>query len=53
MLKEYIKFPVGQDLRDVVEGSENKWGFPQCVGSTDGLHIPISAAELNHMDYYD
>ena len=29
MLKEYIKFPVGKALRDVAEGFENKWGFPQ------------------------
>ena len=53
MLKEYIKFPVAQDLRDVVEGFEKKWGFPQCVGSIDGSHIPISAPELNHTDYYN
>ena len=53
LIKEYIRFPVGQDLKDVVSGFENKWGFPQCAGAIDGSHIPISAPELNHTDYFN
>lgn len=53
LMKTYIAFPKDGALRAVVNGFENKWGFPQCVGSIDGSHIPISAPELNHTDYYN
>ena len=53
LMKTYIKFPAGEELRKVVDGFEGRWGFPQCVGAIDGLHIPISAPELNHTDYYN
>ena len=53
LMGTYIKFPTGDALRALVNGFENKWGFPQCVGSIDGSHIPISAPELSHTDYYN
>ena len=53
LMKTYIAFPKDDALRAVVNGFENKWGFPQCVGAIDGSHIPISAPELNHTDYYN
>ena len=53
LLSLYINFPSGEGLKKVVDGFEEKWGFPQCVGAVDGSHIPISAPELNHTDYYN
>ena len=50
---EYIKFPTGQAQRDVIEGFEDRWGFPQCVGAMDGSHIPVRPPALNHTDYYN
>ena len=53
LLKVYIRFPTGDALKSVVEGFEEKWGYPQCLGAIDGSYIPISAPELNHTDYYN
>ena len=50
LLEQYIQFPIGDALKRVIEGFEDKWGFPQCVGAIDGFHIPIAAPELNHTD---
>ena len=52
-MKEYILFPTGPDLKGVVVGFKSRWGFLQCAGATDGPHIPMSAPELNHTDYYN
>ena len=48
----YVSFPSGDSLKDVVEGFKERWGVPQCAGSIDGSHIPISAPVMNH-DYYN
>ena len=53
LIGTYIVFPTGECLRRVVDGFENKWGYPQCAGAIDGCHIPISAPALNHTDYYN
>ena len=50
---QYIKFPEGESLKQVVDGFDSKWGFPQCIGAIDGCHIPVSAPDLNHTDYYN
>lgn len=51
--RQYINFPSGQSLQDVVTGFETKWGMIQCAGSIDGCHIPILPPALNHTDYYN
>lgn len=51
--KQYINFPSGDSLKDVVRGFETKWGMIQCAGSVDGCHIPILPPALNHTDYYN
>lgn len=53
-LKEkYIRQPTGNDLRDIINGFRDKWGFPQAAGAIDGTHIPIKAPETIRNDYYN
>ena len=40
--KEYLSFPTGNDLKDVVDGFKDKWDIVQCAGAIDGSHIPVS-----------
>ena len=49
----YISFPFGEDLKEVLTGFKEKWGVPQCAGSVDGTHIPITPPLMNHTDYYN
>ena len=35
LMKEYIKFPSGDDLDHVVDEFKIKWGVPQCLGAVD------------------
>ena len=51
--KEYISFPVGDQLMAVVEGFKSRWDLPQCAGAIDGSHIPIMPPANNHTDYYN
>ena len=53
LMKEYIKFPSGDDLDHVVDEFKTKWGVPQCFGAVDGCHIPICAPSEQHTDYYN
>ena len=52
---EYISFihVTGDSLKTVVEGFRMRWGIPQCAGSIDGTHIPITPPAMNHTDYYN
>ena len=49
----YIRFPTGEGLKEVITGFKEKWGVPQCAGSVDGTHIPITPPLMNHTDYYN
>ena len=42
----------GDALKEVVEGFNDKLGVPQCAGSNDGSHIPVSPPAMIHTDYY-
>ena len=53
LMDVYISFPMGNALNEVVNGFEEKWGYPQCAGAIDGSHIPISAPASSHTDYYN
>ena len=49
----YINFPTGDELKEVVKGFRDKWGVPQCAGSIDGSHIPVTPPATNHTDHYN
>lgn len=47
LLQRYVSFPSGEDLKTVIRGYKERWGFPNCGGAIDGTHVPIIApAEL-------
>eukprot|EP00118_Oscarella_pearsei_P022072 m.251670 g.251670 ORF g.251670 m.251670 type:complete len:303 (+) comp40338_c0_seq3:519-1427(+) len=50
LLQEYISFPAGPALQEIVSGFSH---MPQCAGAIDGSHIPITPPALNHTDYYN
>lgn len=47
----YINFPTGENLTAEIQGFQSKWNIPQCAGSVDGTHIPITSPAMNHTDY--
>ena len=42
LLPDIIRYPEGGRFQEVLNGFEEKWGFPQCIGAIDGTHIPIT-----------
>lgn len=51
LLPDISKIPEGQRLENVVNGFEERWGFPQCIGAIDGTHIPVTPPALHRNDY--
>ena len=50
---KYIKLPTtDQEMKDLIDGMENKYGFPQAFGCVDGTHIPIAQPCENPHDYF-
>ena len=47
-MSQYINFPEGDDLKEVITGFTQKWGFIQCAGAIDGNHIPVRAPAMSH-----
>ena len=49
----YIKLPnTIHKLIELVNGMENKYGFPQAFGCVDGTHILITQPSENPQDYF-
>ena len=53
LLSKYIRIPRGEMLKEVVQGFEALWGFPQALGAIDGTHIPIIKPLESASDYYN
>ena len=53
LLPRYIKVPTGDSLKEVINGFEHKWGFPQCAGAVDGTHIAIMSPCDFPADYFN
>jgi len=53
LLKAYISFPKGDQVKQVVDGFQGTWEVPQCCGVIDDCHIPISAPAMTHTGYYN
>ena len=53
LLSQYVQIPEGERLREIVEGFESYWGFPQAAGAIDGTHIPILRPDVSASDYYN
>ena len=43
LLPGYVQIPNGNDLKEIIEGFECCWNFPQVVGAVDDTHIPITS----------
>ncbi len=38
LLPHFVNIPTGAKLREIVDGFESRWGFPETVGAIDGTH---------------
>ena len=50
---QYIQFPTGANLQQVIDGFESKCQMIQCAGAIDGCHIPVKPPAQNHTDFYN
>ena len=53
LLPQYVYIPEGEKLKEMVEGFETYWGFPQAARAIDGSHIPILHLDESASDYYN
>ncbi|CAH3046151.1 unnamed protein product, partial [Porites lobata] len=52
LLPRYIRLPQSaQEIRERIDESRDRAGFPQVVACVDGCHIPIKALQNNPEDY--
>ena len=52
LLPRYIRLPQSaQEIRERIDESRDRAGFPQVVACVDGCHIPIKAPQNNPEDY--
>ena len=53
LMPKYVRVPQNECLRDIIDGFQCRWGFPQTVGAIDGTHIPILRPKESGSDYYN
>ena len=51
LLPQYVQIPNGDRLKEIVEGYETFWVFPQAAGAIDGSHIHIIRTTESASDY--
>ena len=47
----FISPPMGQRVQEVVDGFDNKYQFPQCIGAIDGTHVPVTPPSAYKEDF--
>ena len=47
-----IRPPKGEVLKQIINGFETRWGFPQCGGAIHGTHLPVLPREFKN-DFYN
>ena len=47
-MESYIHFPRCEELKNVVNGFDTKWGFTQCSRAIDSSYVPFCTPELQH-----
>lgn len=52
-MAKYVGIPSEEHLQDIIDGFEQRLGFPQVVGAIDGTHIPIIKPRESASDYYN
>ena len=50
-LSHVVCFPRGDELVQIINDYEQRWGFPMCAGAIDGTHIPIVAPSKCQAEY--
>ena len=53
LLPQYVSIPNGDKLKEIVDGFETYWGFPQAAGAIDGTHIAITRPDESASDYFN
>lgn len=53
LISKYVKMPIEEHLQEVIDGFEQRWGFPQTVGAIDGTHVPILKPQESASDYFN
>lgn len=53
LMPRYVRVPQNERLKEIIDGFEHCWGFPQTVGAIDGTHIPILRPQHSSSDYYN
>lgn len=53
LFPKYVSLPKGERLKNIVNGFESRWGFPQVAAAIDGSHIPIIKPLNCASDYYN
>ena len=53
LLSQYVHFPEGARLCEIVDGFEVCWDIPQVASAIDGTHIPVIRPQDNPSDYYN
>ncbi|CAH1980820.1 unnamed protein product [Acanthoscelides obtectus] len=48
----YLPEPTENIWKKCAEGFENRWGFPNCIGSVDGKHVTIKRPNNSGSNYW-
>jgi hypothetical protein len=52
--KRFIKFPATpQEIQTTINGFQDKFNYPVCLGALDGTHIPIKPPLGSETDYFN